>query len=69
MFEDYVVGRKQTGSNNQISSDENFNIVYPCGASLMLKKPAVAILSSGLMAHPVRQPVGMMLPNSYSFYS
>lgn len=38
--------------------DENFAVVYPYGATLALQKPAVAILSSGLMAHPVRQPIG-----------
>ena len=67
MFEGCNVHRKQTGSNHQISSDENFNIVYPYGATLLLKKPAVAILSSGLMAHPVRQPVGMTLQTLIPF--
>lgn len=39
-------------------SDETFNIIYPRGATLTLQKPAAAILSSGLMAYPVRQPIG-----------
>lgn len=54
--------RKGSGSLNfqdsLTSSDENFKIVYPYGATLTLQKPAAAILSSGLMAHPVRQPIG-----------
>ncbi|MCO5562460.1 hypothetical protein L7F22_016088 [Adiantum nelumboides] len=42
------------------SHNENFSVVYPYGATLALQKPAVAILSSGLMAHPVRQPIGAL---------
>ncbi|KAI5083419.1 hypothetical protein GOP47_0003162 [Adiantum capillus-veneris] len=42
------------------SCNEKFSVVYPYGATLALQKPAVAILSSGLMAHPVRQPIGAL---------
>ncbi|KAH7279594.1 hypothetical protein KP509_37G025800 [Ceratopteris richardii] len=40
--------------------DASFSVVYPNGATLSLQKPAVAILSSGLMAHPVCQPIGAL---------
>ena len=39
-------------------SGEGLEFVYPYGATLNVQKPAIALLSTGRVAYPMKRPVG-----------